>query len=150
LKPPTSPAPTYATRLSAGGAFAVNGLFVAALLYLGDKHPGIRTSCQDLYFLQDGYCDGSGWACNELGILLAERFDNPNRAAMSFERACQLLFSAGCDNAGRAQGAMYRRDAPTAADYPLILRGSKGPLPERQPAELLAPACDQGWPGTCG
>ena len=132
--------------------------------YLGDKHPGqylplwqkacaadIRTSCQDLYFLQDGHCeDGSGWACNELGILLAERFDNPARAAMSFERACQLLFSAGCDNAERASGAMFRRDAPTAADYPLILRGSKGPIPEREPAQLYARACDQGWPGTCG
>jgi hypothetical protein len=132
--------------------------------YLGDKHPGqylpfwqkacaadIRTSCQDLYFLQDGHCeDGSGWACNELGILLAERFDNPKRAAMSFERACQLLFSAGCDNAGRAPGAMFRSDAPTVADYPLILRGSKGPIPEREPAQLYARACDQGWPGTCG
>jgi hypothetical protein len=132
--------------------------------YLGDRHPGqylpfwqkacaadIRTSCQDLYFQQDGHCeDGSGWACNELGILLAERFDNPKRAAMSFDRACQLQFSAGCDNATRAQGAMLRRDAPTAADYPLILRGSKGPIEEREPAKLYARACDQGWPDTCG
>ena len=76
---------------------------MSATGYLGDRHPGqylpfwqkacaadIRTSCQDLYFLQDTHCeDGSGWACNELGILLAERFDNPIRAAQSFERACQ-------------------------------------------------------------
>ena len=38
-----------------------------------------------MYFLQDGYCeDGSGWACNELGILLAEHYDNRGRAAMEF------------------------------------------------------------------
>ena len=48
-----------------------------------------RSACEDLYFLQDGYCeDGSGWACNELGILLAERYDNRQRAAMEFQRAC--------------------------------------------------------------
>jgi hypothetical protein len=146
------------------GVWAVAFVAMSASGYLGDKHPGqylpfwqkacaadIRTSCQDLYFLQDGHCeDGSGWACNELGILLAERFDNPKRAVMSFERACQQQFSAGCDNAGRAEAAMFRRDVPTVADYPLILRGSKGPIPEREPAQLYARACDQGWPGTCG
>ena len=80
--------------------------------YLGDKHPGqylpfwqkacaadARSACEDLYFLEDGYCeDGSGWACNELGILLAEHYANRRRAAMEFERACGLRFSAGCDN----------------------------------------------------
>jgi hypothetical protein len=144
--------------------WAVAFVAMSASGYLGDRHPGqylpfwqkacaadIRTSCQDLYFLQDTHCeDGSGWACNELGILLAERFDNPARAAQSFERACQQQFSAGCENAGRAQGGSFRRDAPTVADYPLILRGSKGPIPEWEPAALLALACGQGWPGTCG
>ena len=57
---------------------------------LGDNHPGqwlpfwqqacaadARSACEDLYFLQDGYCeDGSGWACNELGILLTEHYAN--------------------------------------------------------------------------
>jgi hypothetical protein len=49
LKLPTSPAPTYSTRLSAGGAFALNGLFVAALLALSQvgvlqDRPVVRTS----------------------------------------------------------------------------------------------------------
>jgi len=133
--------------------------------YLGDKHPGqfvpfwqkacaanAPGACEDLYFLQDGYCeDGSGWACNELGILLAEHFDNRRRAAMEFERACGLRFSAGCDNASAiTQGDMFRRAAPTVADYQFILRGSKGPIPDRDPAQLYARACVQGWPGTCG
>ena len=104
-----------------------------------------------LYFLQDTYCEeGSAWACNELGILLAERYDNRARAAMVFERACGLGFSAGCDNTSAiTQGDMFRRDSPTIADYPFILRGSKGSFPDREPAQLYARACDQGWPGTC-
>src|SRR5262245_26198006 len=133
--------------------------------YLGDNHPGqwlpfwqkacaadLRSACLDLYFQEDGYCeDGSGWACNELGILLAERYANPRRAAMSFERACALRFSAGCDNTvAIKQGDVFRRDAPTVADYPFILRGSKGPIPDREPGQLYARACVQGWPGTCG
>jgi len=139
------------------GAMSASGL-------LGDRHPGqwlpfwqkacaadTRSACEDLYFLEDGYCeDGSGWACNEVGILLAEHYANPSRAAMSFERACQLRFSAGCDNAAAKQGDMFRRDAPTLADYPFILRGSKGPILDREPAQLQARACAQGWPGTCG
>jgi hypothetical protein len=132
--------------------------------YVGDHHPGqylpfwqqacaanTRTACEDLYFQTDGYCeDGSGWACNELGILLAEHYANPTRAAMSFERACGLRFSPGCDNtAAMDKGGTFRRDAPTLADYPFILTGSKGPIEEREPAQLYARACDQGWPGTC-
>ena len=133
--------------------------------YLGDKHPGqwlpfwqkacaadAGSACDDLYYLEDGYCeDGSGWACNELGILLAERYDNRRRAAMVFERACVLRFFAACDNSvAITQGNMFRRDAPTVADYRFILRGSKGPFPDREPAQLYARACEQGWPGTCG
>jgi hypothetical protein len=132
--------------------------------YVGDTHPGqylpfwqqacaanTRTACEDLYFQQDGYCeDGSGWACNELGILLAGHYANPRRAAMSFDRACGLRFSAGCDNtAALEKGGSFRRDAPALADYPFVLRGSKGPIPDREPAQLYARACDQGWPGTC-
>jgi hypothetical protein len=132
--------------------------------YLGDHHPGqylpfwqqacaanTRTACEDLYFQEDGYCeDGSGWACNELGVLLAGHYANPRRAAMSFERACELRFSPGCDNrAAMDTGATFRRDAPTLADYQFILTGSKGPIEDRAPAQLYARACEQGWPGTC-
>jgi hypothetical protein len=47
------------------------------------------------------------------------------------------------------RSSMFRRAAPTVADYPFILRGSKGPFPDREPAQLYARACEQGWPGTC-
>ena len=101
--------------------------------------------------MPDTHCEeGSGWACNELGILLTERFDNRIRAADTFQRACGLGVAAGCDNASALTGGdTFKREPPTAADYPLILRGSKGPMRERDPAQLLARACDQGWPGTC-
>jgi hypothetical protein len=35
-------------------------------------------------------------------------------------------------------------------DYPIILKGSKGPITERTPADLYALACREGWPDTCG
>jgi hypothetical protein len=131
--------------------------------YVGDNHPGqwlpfwqkacaanTRTACEDLYFQQDGYCeDGSGWACNEVGILLAEHYANPKRAAMSFARACELRFQPGCDNTGAVASGTFQREAPTVGDYSFILRGSKGPIREREPAELYARACRQGWPDTC-
>ena len=132
--------------------------------YLGDRHPGqylpfwqqacsanAPYACEDLYFLEDGYCeDGSAWACNELGILLTERYDNRPRAALVFERACGLGFSAGCDNTlALTQNDRFRRDAPTITDYRFILRGSKGALRDQEPAQLYARACEQGWPGAC-
>jgi hypothetical protein len=160
-----SVASAKATHLAYMSVWAVAFAAMSASGYLGDKHPGqwvpfwqkacaanARSACEDLYFLQDGYCeDGSGWACNELGILLAEHYDNRRRAAMEFERACGLRFSAGCDNAvAITQGAMFQRDAPTVADYRFILRGSKGPFQDLEPAQLYTRACVQGWPGTCG
>jgi hypothetical protein len=133
--------------------------------HLGDEHPGQwtpfweqacaadkRDACLNLYFLHDGYCaDGSAWSCNEIGILLAERYDNRANAAAAFDRACTLQFAAGCANAtALANARSLRHDAPTAADYRFILRGSKGPLDDREPAELYARACELGWPSACG
>jgi hypothetical protein len=133
--------------------------------YLGDRHPGQwtpfwdqacaadkRDACLNLYFLQEGFCaDGSPWACNETGILLAERYNNPARAVSAFARACTLQSAAGCAN-GRAleRGDALRHDNPTYVDYPFILRGSKGPIDERDATALNTRACDLGWPGaTC-
>jgi hypothetical protein len=132
--------------------------------HLGDRHPGQwtpfweqacaaerRDACLNLYFLHEGYCaDGSAWSCNEVGILLVERYDNRRVAASAFNRACTLQFAAACENAvAVANVGALRHDAPTAADYRFILRGSKGPLEGLTPAELYARACDLGWPGAC-
>jgi hypothetical protein len=138
---------------------------MSATGYLGDKHPGQytpfweqacaadkRDACLNLYFLHDTYCEeSSGWACNEIGILLAERYGNRATAAAAFNRACTLQFAAGCDNAVTiANGRALRHDAPTARDYRVILRGSKAPIGDVVPEELYARACELGWPGACG
>ena len=46
--------------------------------------------------------------------------------------------------------AAFERAPPPLDDYPIILRGSKGPITDRDPAALRALACRQGWPGACG
>jgi hypothetical protein len=145
--------------------WAVAFIAMSATRYIGDRHPGQwtpfwdqacaadrRDACLNLYFLQDGFCeDGSGWACNEVGVLLAQRYNNRIRAAASFKRACELQFAAGCDNSiAIVNAAMLRHDAPTARDYQFTLRGSKGPIQDREPAQLYARACELGWPGACG
>ena len=62
-----------------------------------------------------------------------------------------MQFAAGCDNrAAVANARALRHDVPTAMDFRYILRGSKGPIEETEPAALYARACDLGWPDTCG
>jgi hypothetical protein len=143
-----------------GAAFAA----MSASGYLGDKHPGQwtpfweqacaaerRDACLNLYFLHDGYCaDGSAWSCNEVGIMLAERYGNRGVAAAAFNRACTLQFSVACANVSAvANAGALRHGAPTAADYRFILRGSKGPIEGVEPEELYARACEIGWPDAC-
>ena len=159
---------TWASRrrhLAYMGVWAVAFGAMNATGYIGDKHPGQWTpfweracaadapeACLNLYFLNDGYCaDGSAWACNEIGIMLAERYANPARAAAAFDRACRQQFAAGCDNAAAlANGRALHHADPTAADYRFILRGSKGPIADQvESAELTARACTLGWPSAC-
>ena len=144
--------------------WAVAFAAMSASGHVGDKHPGQftpfweqacaadrRDACLNLYFLHDGYCtDGSAWSCNEIGILLAERYGNRAVAAAAFNRACTLQFAAACANAvAVANAGALRHDAPTAADYRFILRGTKGPIEGLSPAELYARACELGWPSAC-
>ena len=110
-------------------------------------------ACPYLENMQQTYCvRGSGWACNEFGVLLAQRELDLGGAAEVFQRGCDLGFRAGCANGGivRAGAGTFDRPPPTLNDYPLILRGTKGPISDRTPSTLYARACQQGWPGTCG
>ena len=131
---------------------------------LDDQHPGqwlpfwqkacaqdARGACKNLAFLEEGFClDGSGWACNEYGIRQAERLRTPEAAAAPLQRGCALGFQSACENFSRlVQTAPLQHAAPRIEDYPYILRGSKGPITERDPAALYALACKQGWPDTC-
>ena len=106
---------------------------MSAVRAVGDDHPGQwlpfwRAACENgrpyacryLRNVQAGFCDrGSSWSCHELGILNTRQGYNRTMSG-----------------------------PPTLDDYPIILRGSKGPLAERTTTELLALACRQGWPGS--
>jgi hypothetical protein len=138
---------------------------MSAVQAVGDSHPGQwlpfwrqacrqerRYACLYLSNVQASFCDrGSGWACNELGILQAQRELDRAGAVDSMLRGCELGFSPACVNAERvADGGTLESAAPTVRDYPIILKGSKGPVTERTPADLYALACREGWPDACG
>lgn len=146
---------TFVWVLVFGGLYSVQGV--------GDRHPGQylpfwheacgaghARACTYAATLTVVLCrQGSGWACNETGIL-ERRLGRPSD--VDFRRSCDLGFSVGCDN-------LTRRDAPVTSlasgppalrDLPIVLAGSKPPLRERDPAKLYTMACEQGWPGACG
>jgi hypothetical protein len=141
---------------------------------VGDSHPGQwlpfwRQACQDgrpyaCPYLADrevSFCNqGSGWACNEAGLLHIalsrsgedlRRLD-PAGAAEPLSRGCALEFQAACRNLNTLTSGTgaFAAPPPTLADYPIILRGSKGEIRQRQPSEWYALACQEGWPDTCG
>jgi hypothetical protein len=140
---------------------------------VGDRHRGQwlpfwRQACQDgrpyacpyLADLQVSFCDqGSGWSCNEAGLLhiaLSRSGEDPRRpdavgSAASFKRGCGLEFTAACENLRTLlTGGVLAVAPPQLRDYPIVLRGSKGPITDQRPPALYARACDQGWPDTCG
>jgi hypothetical protein len=140
---------------------------------VGDKHPGQwlpfwQHACEDdrpyacpyLADMQVNYCNrGSGWACNEAGLMHIAlsrsgedlRRSDPAGAAEPFGRGCELGFVAACSNAQTlTRGGKLVRQPPGIADYPIILRGSKGEIRERRPSALYALGCDEGWRDMCG
>jgi hypothetical protein len=137
---------------------------------VGDRHPGQwipfwREACargrsQACAFLQTRlttHCaEGSGWACNEVGVRITASSADPRArdllAGASFERGCELGVKAACGNLlalVNDRGAV-RSAEPALADYPIVLRGSKREVADRSPEALLGLACLQGWPNTCG
>jgi len=140
------------------------GTFVVLSLTrgVGDRHPGQylpfwqqacaagrQRACAYQEFLTLVYCNnGSGWACNEWGILQLEQRRSPGRA---FREACDRGYELACGNTVREDPdpARLARGQPETADLPIVLRGTKPALEERAPEVLRAIACRQGWPGTC-
>ncbi len=134
---------------------------------VGDNHPGRRVpfwqaACQDgrygacltLAGIAGTYCaEGSGWACNERGVLRAQGKVNARagEAERDFSQACALGFAPACQNAvlARSGGVVPAFAPPGLADYPIILQTGKGPVRDRTPLGLLAGACDQGFMAGC-
>ena len=132
---------------------------------VGDRHPGQwipfwqracqqdrAYACRYLAQLHSTYCRAaSGWACNELGILQAEKEMDRPAALASMQRGCELGFEPACVNVTTPMsGVPWATGSPPPEELPVLLRGSKGPITDRSFASLYARACDQGWPDTCG
>ncbi|MSP61924.1 MAG: hypothetical protein EXR72_16645 [Myxococcales bacterium] len=84
--------------------------------------------------MESKFCErGSGWACNELGILATERQAETKTTmapAKAFDLACRRGLQAGCGNAlrlGRAPGAL-RHVPPSPEDYNLIIEDKHLPV----------------------
>jgi hypothetical protein len=147
---------------------------MSAVQGVGDRHPGQWVpfwqeacgegrpqACPYLADMQLTFCRSeSGWACNEAGILhvaLVRSREDRRRldaldAAETFGRGCDLGFGPACRNRTRLTSGFgpFEHAPPTLADYPVLLRGTKGPLADRSAAALYARACSQGWANTCG
>ncbi|MCY4660694.1 MAG: hypothetical protein OXF93_12895 [Acidobacteria bacterium] len=106
--------------------------------------------CRHAARLTAAYCDaGSGWACNEYGVLVQPAL-RPALAAELFARACALGFTPGCANLDPATAATPERAPPADADLRIVLRGRTRRLASLSPAELRDAACAQGFQTLCG
>lgn len=164
----------HARRLAYVSIWAVVFATMSAAQGVGDHHPGQwlpfwRQACDEgrayacpyVADVEMSFCrQGSGWACNEAGVMhvaLAQsgedlRRADPAGAVEPFRRGCELGVDAACRNLrALALGRdAFERPDPSLDDYPIILRGSKGPVREEAQSALYALACRQGWQGTCG
>ena len=162
---PTRLWPTLTSRgrsFAYGTAMAVLFTALYATQGMGDRHPGqylpfwtqacqagSDRACRYEAHLTETYCNnGSGWACNEAGIRLAQVGRNP---AAYFRRGCELGFPQACSAAGMdGVPGPPAHAPPRLEDLPVVLRGTKPVLAERDPDKLMALACSQGWTEICG
>ena len=156
------------------GLWALTFSVMSAAQGVGDRHPGQwvpfwQSACNDgrphacsyLANIQFIFCrSGSAWACNEAGILhvqLTETAEDETRrdpleASVFFERGCERGFETACQNFDTLHTSLgpFEHASPTLQDYPIILRGTKGPIIDHSPKSLYERACGQGWNDTCG
>lgn len=154
-------------RAAVVGIWACVFVAISAAKGVGDEHQGqwvpfweetceegSTRACDHLAVLKQNLCvtAGSGWACNELGILFAEIEFGRSEVESAFNRGCTLEFPTACENLERlaTSPATFVSARPLPGDLPLILRGNKGPLRERDPDALYALACERGWQSYCG
>jgi hypothetical protein len=144
------------------GVWTMIFLLMSTVQGVGDTHRGHwvmfwkhacaddrPNGCRHFGVMVSTYCNrGSGWACNEYGMLLQpER--RPQLAASAFDRACELGFSAGCTNRDSQSGVSPVSMQPTLVDYDIVLRQGKGPLPVLSSLQIYQRACEQGFPEAC-
>jgi hypothetical protein len=153
-------------RATIVGIWAVAFTSLALVKGVGDEHPGqwlpfwqetceagSDRACDHLATLEQNLClADSAWACNELGVLLAKLDYPESEIGGALDRSCSLGFSTACSNLGQltSGSTAFATSRPLAPDLPLILRGNKRPIAERDPGVLYALACERGFAGTCG
>ena len=164
LQRPATARRRFATVAIWGAAFTTMSLTDA----VGDDHAGQyypfwrdaceagnERACNYSGVMLQNFCDlGSGWACNEFGVLLVALDRDFLGAAGEFERSCGQGYGPGCINLqGLATGderlaqgpAAFQRGDPPPEELPIVLRGSKGSVTERDPSALQALGCERGW-----
>jgi hypothetical protein len=166
-----SPRPRHLAYMSLWAAVFAG---MSAVQGVGDDHPGQwlpfwRQACEEgrayacpyVADVEVNFCrQGSGWACNEAGVMhvaLAQSGEDlrrldPAGAGEPFRSGCELGFAAACRNLEAMAGlrSAFERPEPSLEDYPIVLRGSKGPVRDEGRSALYALACRQGWYGACG
>ncbi len=115
---------------------------------------GRRGACEVTAKIEAQQCrQGAGWACNELGIRLAQTGTAvPGwTAADAFSRACRTGFAAGCQNlrAGHSGGGDFQRTPPRPADYRVLLDEGTGPVRASGEQQLYELACKQEFGDAC-
>jgi hypothetical protein len=108
--------------------WAVVFVAMSAVQGVGDDHPG-----QWLPFWQRACAEGQAYACSYAERIVTDDCDRGSTWA--------------CSELQRPPGMAMAR--PALEDYPIVLRGSKGPIRDVSPAGLAALACREGWPGSC-
>jgi hypothetical protein len=155
--------PARQRNLAYIGVWTLVFMVMSAARGVGDDHPGQwlpfwqracaanrAGACEYAANLEAGYCEsGSGWGCNEAGIMQSRR-GNYAASADAWQRGCALGFTAACANrsATSVDGAVETAP-PGIVDLPILVRGSKGPVADRSPAALSAAACRAGWVSAC-
>jgi hypothetical protein len=144
------------------GVWACVFVVMSAAQAVGDTHrgqwipfwqqacvEGRPNGCRTAAVLTSGYCRaGSGWACNEFGVLIQPAI-RPEPAARAFRNACDLGFAAGCENLDAPNPESPRRAPPSDDDYRIVLRGRKGSIDHLTPLALHRRGCFQGFADAC-
>jgi hypothetical protein len=144
------------------GVWTVTFVVLSATQGVGDTHRGnqvmfwkqacandLPNGCRHFGVMVSTFCNnGSGWACNEYGILL-QPDRRPTLAAQAFSRACELGFAAGCDNQGLTRTNDPASMPPVLADYEIILRDGRRQLPVLSPLQIYQRACAEGFTAGC-
>ena len=144
------------------GVWTVAFMVLSAAEGVGDTHRGnqvmfwkqacangLPNGCRHFGVMVSTFCNnGSGWACNEYGILL-QPHRRPELAADEFSRACGLGFWAGCENRRPTRVQDPVSGPPALGDYQIVLREGRRPLPALSPLQIYQRACAEGFADGC-